>query len=279
MNKVVTVGEIGINANGNINLAKKLINLCSTFGIDYVKFQKRTINNCYSKDDLDKYRESPWGTTNREQKEGLEFSKEDYDEIDNYCKLLNIKWFVSVWDLPSIDFIKQYDLPFIKIPSALMSHNELLKEVKKTNIPVIISTGMCEKEEIDNVINILGNNIKYILHTTSSYPTPENEMNLSKIVTLKNEYGEKFKIGFSNHHQGTYFCTVAPLLGAEMIEFHITLDRSMYGSDQAASIEPNGIRIIKDHINSLTNAIGDGEWRIEKSEVDIAKKLKRSNDF
>ena len=279
MNNVLLVGEIGLNGNGDLEITKKLINICHAFGVDYVKFQKRTLDKCYTKEELNKPRESPWGTTTKEQKQGLEYSKEEYNEIDKYCKMVGIKWFASVWDIESVNFIESYDVPFIKIPSALISHIELLNSVRRSGIPVIISTGMSEWVEIETAKSILGDNLKYILHTTSSYPTPENEMNLNKIKTLKDCYDRNYKIGFSNHHPGTFFCTAAAVLGAEMIEFHITLDRASYGSDQAASIEPNGIRVISDHIRSLDKAIGDGQWRIEPSEIPVIKKLKRNLDF
>jgi N-acetylneuraminate synthase len=279
MNETLLVGEIGTNGSGNLETTKKMISICHAFNVDYVKFQKRTLDKVYTQKELDTPRESPWGTTNREQKQGLEYSKEDYDEIDKYCKTLGIKWFASVWDVPSVNFIESYNVPFIKIPSALISHHELLNSVRRSGIPVIIATGMSEREEIDSAISILGDNLKYILHATSSYPTPVGEINLNKIKTLKELYGDKYKIGFSNHHQGTFFCTAAAVLGAEMIEFHITLDRASYGSDQAASIEPNGIRIITDHVKSLKDAMGDGEWRIEPSEIPVKNKLKRNLDF
>ena len=283
MNNVLLVGEIGLNGNGDLEITKKLINICHAFGVDYVKFQKRTLDKCYTQEELNKPRESPWGTTTREQKQGLEYSKEEYNEIDKYCKMVGIKWFASVWDIESVNFIESYDVPFIKIPSALISHIELLNSVRRSGIPVIISTGMSEWVEIETAISILGDNLKYVLHTTSSYPTPVDEMNLNKITTLKDSapISGSYKIGFSNHHQGTFFCTVAAVLGAEMIEFHVTLDRAMYGSDQAASIEPNGIRLIVDHIRDLDVAMGDGYWKrkIEPSEIPVIKKLKRNLDF
>lgn len=268
------VAEIGINANGDINIAKKLIDVASLFGCDYVKFQKRDIESCYTKEELDKYRESPWGTTNREQKYGLEFGASDYLEIDDYCKSKNIQWFASPWDVKSVRFLSFFNIPFIKVPSALITNMELLEAVKETNIPVIIGTGMSTIEEINNCYDFFDGRVKYILACNSEYPTPTENVNLKKIKKLKDIY-KLPKIGFSNHHQGSFFCTAAAVMGAEMVEFHITLDRAMYGSDQPASIEPNGVRIICDHIKSLEQAMGNGKFEPTKGELEIMKKLRK----
>lgn len=275
MNKIKLICELGINCNGSVDIAKELIGVAIDHDIDYVKFQKRDILSCYSKEELDKPRESPWGTTTREQKMGLEFGEQEYDEIDDYCKGFDIPWFSSVWDLKSVDFLKKYNTPYIKIPSAHVTHHELLRYVKEQNKPVIMSTGMSTKEEVDKALETLGDCCEVIMHTTSSYPTPLSHMNLLKIKTLKDEYGDKYKIGFSNHHQGTYFLTIAPVLGAEFLEFHITLDRAMYGSDQAASIEPNGVRVIANHVGDLNAALGTGGWIVYESEVPVIKKLRK----
>ncbi len=278
MGRIKLIAELGINCNGSVDIAKELIGVAIDHNIDFVKFQKRDIPSCYSEEELDKPRESPWGTTTREQKIGLEFNEEQYDEIDDYCKGFDIPWFSSVWDIKSVDFLKKYDIPYIKIPSAHITHHELLRYVKEQNKPVIMSTGMSTKEEVDKALKTLGSCCEVIMHTTSSYPTPLGHMNLLKIKTLKDEYGDKYKIGFSNHHQGTYFLTIAPVLGAEYLEFHITLDRAMYGSDQAASIEPNGVRVISNHVGDLDKALGTGGWIVYESEIPVIKKLRKWSD-
>jgi len=275
MNKIEIICEIGINANGDIEIAKKLIDIAVSNNIDYVKFQKRDIETCYSKEELDKPRESPWGTTTREQKQGLEFSQDDYDEIDWYCNKNNIKWFTSVWDIPSVDFMCDYCIPYIKIPSAMITHKELLKYISEKNFPVIMSTGMSTKKEVDVALNILGKKVEILLHTTSIYPAKLNEINLKKIVTLKKEYGKKYKIGYSNHSPSVMAVMIAAGLGAEVIEFHITLDRSMYGTDQSAAIEKRGVEMISDWLKDFPEAMGDGKWKIFDKELEVMKKLRK----
>jgi N-acetylneuraminate synthase len=273
MNRCKLTAEIGINHNGNIDIAKKLIDMACFAGCDYVKFQKRTINLVYTEEELNKPRESPWGDTFYDQKYGLEFGKERYDIIDKYCKEKNIDWFASPWDPLSVKFLVEYNLPYIKIPSAKITDFEVLYAVKETDIPVIISTGMSTKKEVDNCVNFLGDQIEYILACTSTYPTKEEEMNMSFIPTLKREY-PKYKIGFSNHSPGIIYCAVAAALGAEMIEFHITIDRSMYGTDQASSIETEGVLKIVKYVRNLEKAMGDGHWHVFPSEEAIKKKLR-----
>ena len=275
MKKVLLVAEIGINHNGDLNLAKKLIDVAAFGGCDYVKFQKRTIDIVYSKEELDKYRESPWGTTNREQKHGLEFGEGAYDEIDRYCRGKNVGWFASPWDLQSVDFLMRYEPPFIKVASASLTDIDLLNRIKRTGTKVILSTGMSKKEELDNAITILGDNVEYILACTSTYPTLDDEMNMKFIRTLKKEYPE-YKIGFSNHSPGIQFSLIAVALGAEMLEFHITLNRAMYGSDQAASIEPEGVIKIGKHARNISKGMGTGEWTVFDSEEAIKQKLRKS---
>jgi len=271
---VKIIAEIGINHNGSLELAKKMIYMASKYNCDYVKFQKREISLVYTKEELDKPRESKWGTTTRDQKMGLEFGRAEYDEIDSYCKLLNMKWYASPWDPISVDFLMKYNPPYMKIPSALITNFELLEAVKNTGKPTIISTGMSTKDEVDACLNFMGDQVEYILACCSTYPTKDEEMNLKFIQTLIKEYGHKYKIGFSNHNPGTYYCTVAPALGAQMIEFHITLDRTFEGSDQAASIEEAGVRIITSHIRCLEVAMGTGEWWVRDSEIPIKNKLR-----
>ena len=275
MEDIVIIAEIGINHSGNVDLAKEMIGVAIDYGVDYVKFQKRDVLSCYTSKELSVPRESPWGTTTLKQKLGLEFGEKEYDNINEYCKSFDIPWFASVWDKISVDFITKYNVPYIKIPSAHVTNHELLEYVKLKNIPVIMSVGMSTKEEVDKALKTLGDVCMVIMHTTSSYPTPLAHMNLMKIKTLKDEYGDKYRIGFSNHHPGTYFLTVAPLLGADFLEFHITLDRASYGTDQAASIEPGGVRIIINHVRDLKTALGTGEWTIFESELPVMKKLRK----
>ena len=268
------VSEIGINHNGDINIAKKLIDVACLAGCDAVKFQKRTVEIVYTPEQLDVPRESPWGTTNREQKNGLEFSKDEYKEIDKYCELKGIKWFASPWDIRSVHFLEYFDNEYIKIASASLTDYKLLKRIKKTNKDIIISTGMSTKTELDNALRIVGDNVKYILACTSTYPTKDNEMNLNFIKTLKKQYPQ-YKIGFSNHSPGIQYSIISAALGAEMIEFHITLDRAMYGSDQAASIETGGVMSLCKHVRNVELAMGTGNWTVFKSEEKVKKSLRR----
>jgi N-acetylneuraminate synthase len=271
--KPIIVAEIGINHNGNLNIAKSLISMAKAFGADYVKFQKRDIDLVYTKEFLDSPLISFWGNTVRQQKNGREFNKEQYDEIDKYCCLNNIQWFSSVWDINSVDFISSYSPPFIKIPSACVLHKQLLRKVKNTNLPIILSRGMNTKENLDEAINILGDKLEYILHTTSSYPTPNTEMNMTAIKTLQNLYGDKYKIGFSNHCIDIIYTVQAYIMGANMLEFHITLDRNMDGTDQSSSVGPTGFKKIMDHINNIEKGWGNGNLDIQPSEIPIIKKL------
>jgi N-acetylneuraminate synthase len=274
-NKVILVGDIGINHNGDINIAKKLIRFASVCDIDYVKFQKRTIDIVYTKEELDKPRESPWGTTNREQKMGLEFGKEQYDEIHQLCCYKEIGWFSSVWDPVSVEFMAQYNPPYIKVPSALITNFELLEAIKKTDIPVVISTGMSTKEEVEACVKYLGPQIEYILACTSTYPTPPEEMNMRFIQTLRDDF-PSYRIGFSNHSPGLMFSAIAISLGAEMVEFHVTLDRSMYGSDQSASIEPQGFMTIAKYAHTAKVGAGTGQWTVFPGEEIVRNKLRKN---
>jgi len=272
--KTKLVCELGINHNGDINIAKKLIDVAALTGCDFVKFQKRTVDLVYTEEELNKYRESPWGTITREQKYGLEFGKEQYDIINEYCKQKNIPWFSSGWDPVSIKFLASYNIPYIKVASPTINDFEILYAVKETCIPAIVSTGMSTKKEVDNCLKFLGDQVEYILACTSTYPTSDEEVNLNFIKTLKEEY-PKYRIGFSNHHPGIYFCCVAAALGAEMLEFHITLNRASYGTDQAASIEPPGVYKIVDYVRGFEIAGGDGRWIVFPSEEIVKKKLRR----
>ena len=275
MVKTRLVAEIGINGNGDIQLTKELIQMAKDVRFDYVKFQKRHIPDCYTEEELNKPRESPWGTTTREQKYGIEYTKEGYDEIDAYCKSLSIPWFASPWDEPSVDFICQYDIPYIKIPSAYVTHLQLLRHIKSKNKPTILSVGMSTKNEVDEALAVLGDSCQVIMHTTSSYPTPLNELNLNKIRTLRYEYGDRYEIGYSNHSESVMAVIYAAALGATWIEAHITKGRHLYGSDQAASIERRGLEVIQDWTQDIPVAFGDGDWKVMDSEIPVMKKLRK----
>jgi N-acetylneuraminate synthase len=271
---IEVIYEIGINHNGDLATAKKLIDVASASGCNYVKFQKRDIDLVYTKDELNTPRESPWGTTTREQKEGLEFGYKEYVELDNYCKN-KIFWFASPWDINSVDFLMLFDVPFIKVPSALMTNVAFLQKVKHTKLPVILSSGMCTLEMVDQAIEMVGGDSVYaILHCTSTYPTAPTEINASMIPIMKELY-PWFKIGFSNHYPGLHAMEMAAAYGADIIEFHGTLDRTMYGSDQAASIEPRGVFELMERLRLTEKMKGDGIKRIYDSEVPIMKKLRR----
>jgi len=269
------VAEIGINHSGDIDIAKKLIDVISAAGIQYVKFQKRQIDLVYTEEELNKPRESPWGTTTRQQKEGLEFGYDDYVEIDKYCRSKAVKWFASPWDVSSLFFLGSFDVPFIKIPSALITNMEMLDMCRQTKKPVILSTGMSTLDMVDKAITVLGkDNIYCIMACTSTYPTSPDEINAKCIETLKHTYPWA-KIGFSNHYPGLMAMVMATTLGAEMIEFHVTLDRTMYGSDQAASIEPHGVFQLMERIKLIGRMLGNGEKRIYDSEHPIIAKLRK----
>ena len=275
MKKTYVIAEIGINHNGSLELAKKLILQSQESGADAVKFQKRTIELVYTKEDLDRYRESPWGTTNRQQKEGLEFSIEEYKELQGYTTVLGMDFIVSCWDLDSIDVVeKNLNVKYHKIASALATDKKFLEKLNETKKPVILSTGMCSEEQIEAAVQIL-DNVEIVLACTSTYPTVPEEVNLKHINTLSQKY-PNLKVGFSNHYNGVDACVGAVALGAECVEFHITNDRTSYGSDQSASIENSGVLI--DAIRKMDLMLGDGIKKVYESEKPIAKKLRKNND-
>jgi len=274
--KTYVIAEIGINHNGDMKLAKELIDGASESGCNAVKFQKRTIEIVYTKDDLDRPRESPWGATNRQQKQGLEFSVEQYKELLAYSKSLGLDFIVSCWDLLSIAVVEEHlDVDYHKVASALTTNKEFLQSLNATGRPVILSTGMCTQEEIDAAINTL-DNCEYVLACTSTYPTVPNQVNLKHIETLKKD-NPGIKVGFSNHYNGHDACIGAVALGAECIEFHITKDRTMYGSDQAASIENYESLLIG--IRNMEDMLGDGTKMVYETEKPIAKKLRSVNNI
>jgi N-acetylneuraminate synthase len=270
---VFIVAEIGINHNGSIDIAKEMIRRANNKGVDAVKLQKRTIEVVYSKEELDKYRESPWGTTNREQKQGLEFGKAEYDEIDRYCKSLDLIWYASCWDEASVDFIDQYDPPCYKMASATLTDHDLLKYHRTKGKPIIIATGMSTMNEIENAVKVLGKENLILLHSTSTYPCKPEELNLKVIKTLIDKFD--VPVGYSGHEVGISTTVVAVAIGAFMVERHFTLDRSMYGSDQAASLEQNGLRHIVDYIRTYEKAIGDGVKNVFDSELPVKERLRR----
>jgi N-acetylneuraminate synthase len=272
MEKLYVISEIGINHNGSMELAKELILKSKQAGCHAVKFQKRDIESVYTKEELDALRESPWGTTNRQQKEGLEFSAEQYKELYDYTKSLGLDFGVSCWDLKSVDVIEQaIKVDFHKVASALLTHKDFLQKLNQTGKPVIVSTGMSNEEEVDRALNIL-TNVSHVLACTSTYPSKPEELNLKYIHTLKNKY-PYYKIGFSNHYSGHDACVISVALGAECVEFHITKDRSMYGSDQSASIE--NADVLVDAMKKTSLMVGDGIKRVYDSEKPIAKKLRK----
>ena len=274
MERVILVAEIGINHNGDVNIAKKLIDIAHVAGCDYVKFQKRTIDVVYPEEVLDKPRESPWGTTNREQKYGLEFGQDEYDQIDEYCRKKRIGWFASPWDAESVDFLREYRPMYMKVASACLTDKNLLDRMFGTSSELIISTGMSTRDELVQALSKIGNRTRHILACTSTYPTRDDEMNLNFIKTLQDQY-PVYHIGFSNHSPGIQYSVVAAAMGAKMIEFHITLDRAMYGSDQAASIETGGVMALCKHVRNLEKAMGTGEWTVFESEEGVKKGLRR----
>ena len=269
---IYVISEIGINHNGDFELAKKLIKLSANAGADAVKFQKRTIDLVYTKEELDKHRDSPWGTTNRQQKEGLEFDITVYKELESYSNSLGLDFIVSCWDTNSLKEVEEnLNVKYHKIASALATDKDFLSAVNATKKPVILSTGMCTESHIDAAMSIL-DNVEYVLACTSTYPTKPEELNLHHIQTLRGKYPSK-KIGFSNHYSGHDACVAATALGSQCVEFHVTHDRTDYGSDQAASIERVGELV--DAIRNVEKMLGDGIKKIYDSEVPIINKLRK----
>ena len=275
MKKPYLIAEIGINHNGDVKIAKQLIKNAKDCGFDSVKFQKRTINIVYDEKTLDTLRESPWGKTTREQKLGLEFEKLEYDEIDKYCKELNIDWFASAWDIESLKFLEGYNLKYHKIASAMIVDHEFLNEVAKSHKHTFISTGMSSKEDIDNAVSIFKkNNCSFeLMHCVSVYPMKVEDANLVTINQLKNEYN--CNVGYSGHENGVVVSIAAVMLGISSLERHITLDRTMYGSDQSASLELAGMKNLSESIKKVLLALGKPSLgKITDEEIPIAKKLR-----
>ena len=275
---IFITAEIGINHNGDIEIAKKLIDIAKNANCDAVKFQKRTVEKVYSKQVLDSPRENPWGTTTREQKLGLEFNEKEYDIIDAYCKEKEIEWFASSWDIDSQLFLRNYHLKHNKIASAMLTNTELLNLVAEEKKHTFISTGMSTIDQIEQAVKVFkNNNCPFeLMHSNSSYPMKPDEANLQCIKTLK----EKFNcnVGYSGHESSGYNISLAAaVLGATSIERHITMARAMYGSDQAASLEPLGlVRLVRD-IRMLDLIMGDGVKKVYPSEIPVMKKLREQN--
>jgi N-acetylneuraminate synthase len=267
------IAEIGINHNGDIDLAKRLISVAVAAGCDAVKFQKRTVEVVYSPDELAKPRESPFGATNGDLKHGLELDYYDYQEIDAYCRSSKIAWFASCWDEKSVDFIDRFHPPCYKIASASLTDDHLLRHTRATGKPVIVSTGMSTIDQIDHAVDVVGRENLILLHASSTYPAYYEELNLRAIPIMRARYG--VPVGYSGHETGIPSTIAAVVLGACCVERHITMDRSMWGSDHAASLEPNGIsRIVRD-IRLVEKSMGDGVKRVYEREQPIIKKLRR----
>jgi len=276
---IFIIAEIGINHNGDMDICKDLIDVVVDAGCDAVKFQKRDIDRVYTQGFLDSYRESPWGTTQREQKLGLEFEKEQYCEIDQYCKEKGVDWFASAWDVNSQKFLRQFDCQYNKVASAMIVHAELLKMIADEGKHTFISTGMTKYEDIQKAIDIFkeASCSFELMHTVSTYPMNDEDANLNMIKTLR----EKFQcdVGYSGHEVGLAVSYAASALGITSLERHVTLDRAMYGSDQSASVEPAGLRQLVGAVRKIEKAMGDGEKKIIDAEVTIAKKLRAHLDL
>lgn len=267
------VAEIGINHNGDLGVAKKLIDAAVLAGCNAVKFQKRSVDVVYTPAELATPRENPFGPTNGDLKRGLEFGVKEYKEIGQYCREKGILWYVSCWDEASVDLMEQFSPPCYKIASASLTDDNLLRHHRKYGRPIIISTGMSTLEEIDHAVEVLGKNDLIILHCTSTYPSQVEELNLGVIATLRQRYG--VPVGYSGHEVGLAPSIAAAALGSCMLERHITLDRAMWGSDQAASVEWQGFwRLVKD-VRAIEKSMGDGVKRVYASEMPIIKKLRR----
>jgi N-acetylneuraminate synthase len=271
---IFIIAEIGINHNGDVGIAKQLIDVVKDAGADAVKFQKRTIDLVYSKELLDSPRESPWGKTQREQKEGLEFGLAQYKEIDAYCKQKGIDWFASAWDIESQKFLRQFGCKYNKIASAMLTFEPLLKEVASEKKHTFISTGMSDVKDIDRAVQIFRESACSfeLMHCVSTYPMTDEDANLNCIKTLRDRYS--CNVGYSGHEVGLAVSYAAAALGITSLERHITLDRAMYGSDQSASVEPAGLRMLVGAIRKIELAMGDGEITINEKEIPISKKLR-----
>ena len=271
------IAEIGINHNGDLETAKKLIQVAADSGCNAVKFQKRTVDVVYTPEELARPRENPFGETNGDLKFGIEFGRPEYDEIDAFCAELNIDWFASPWDEGAVDFLTRYDVPYLKIASASITDKELLEHCASSGKPLLVSTGMCDLDTIWRAVDTIdaaNGKVACLYHCVSTYPAKDEELNLTAINTLRREF-PNLPIGYSGHEVGVSTSVMAAVLGAVSVERHVTLDRAMWGSDQAASLEPAGIeRLVRD-IRTWEAASGDGVIRVLDTERPIAEKLRR----
>lgn len=276
---IFIIAEIGINHNGDVGIAKQLIDVAKIAGADAVKFQKRTIDLVYTKEMLDSPRESPWGTTQRDQKEGLEFGLNEYQEIDAYCEQKGIEWFASAWDIESQQFLRQFDCKYNKIASAMIVYEDLLKEVAAERKHTFISTGMTEFEQIDLAVEIFkkADCPFELMHCVSTYPMNDEDANLNCIKTLRDRY--QCNVGYSGHEVGLAVSYAAAALGITSLERHITLDRATYGSDQAASVETGGFIHLVGAVRKIEKAMGDGVRSVSSKEVSVAKNLRAHIPF
>ncbi|OGC10908.1 N-acetylneuraminate synthase [candidate division WOR-1 bacterium RIFOXYC2_FULL_37_10] len=267
------ISEIGINHNGDVNIAKKLITVAAASGCNAVKFQKRNPELCVPVSQRDIVRETPWGNmTYFEYRKRVEFEKNEYDEIERFCKEIGITWFASAWDMDSVDFLEKYNIPCYKIPAAKLTDDALLKHVRKQGRSIILSTGMSSLEQLDHAVDILQKNDLILLHCCSAYPASYEDLNLRVIPFLKDRY--QVPVGYSGHETGLATSVAASVMGACVIERHITLDRAMWGSDHAASLEPNGLNRLMRDIRLVEKSMGDGIKRIVPKEEAIIKRLR-----
>lgn len=274
MSELLVIGEVGINHNGSLMKAKRLIDMAKDCGCDVVKFQKRTIDTVYTREFLDSYRESPFGTTQRHQKEALEFGKEEYDEIHQYCAEKDIMWFASAWDIKSQEFLSKYNLSFNKIASAMLTNKPFIQKVAMEHRHTFISTGGSTHKDIDWVVNEFKSKQTpfTLMHAVSTYPCRDEDCNIRMVNTLAKKY--RCEIGYSGHERGLTPSLLAVTLGATVIERHITLDRTSYGSDQSASLEKRGLEVLVREARLIKSMLGDGEKRILSEERDVMKKLR-----
>jgi len=272
---ITIIAEIGINHNGDMKICKQLIDVAKDSGADCVKFQKRDINQVYTQEFLDSPRESQWGTTQRDQKTGLEFGVEEYQEIENYCSEKEIDWFASAWDINSQKFLRQFNTKYNKVASAMIVHTELLKEIASEEKHTFISTGMTTYDDIQNAVDIFreADCSFELMHTVSTYPMKDEHANLRVIETLRKKF--QCNVGYSGHEPGLAISYAAAALDITSLERHITLDRSMYGSDQSASVEPNGFRNLIGAVRKIEKAMGDGVKRFIDDEKPVAENLRQ----
>ena len=275
---VYIVAEIGINHNGDVNMAKEMIDAAKHAGVDAVKLQKRTPELCVPPDQRGQMRETPWGYISYlDYRYKVEFEDKEYEEIDRHAREVGIDWFVSVWDEPSVDFIEKFNPPCYKVPSASLTDLELLKHLRKTGRPLILSTGMSTRDQISKAVETIGQDNLIITHATSAYPCDPAELNLRMVETLRGMF--ECPIGYSGHEVGLVTSAVVIALGACLVERHITLDRALWGSDQAASVEPGGFERLVKYIRVTEQALGDGVKKVYSSELPSLRKLRRVSDF